>query len=48
MIYLELNPEHDGTFYTPALRAFFAARGADIDRSKILLHPTPGKRVAAP
>lgn len=38
-IYLDLNPEHDGTFYTPELRAFFAARGADIDRSKILLPP---------
>jgi SAM-dependent methyltransferase len=34
-IFLGLNPEPDGTFYTPGLREFFLARGADIDRSKV-------------
>lgn len=34
-IFLGLNPEPDGTFYTPGLREFFLARGAKIDRSKV-------------
>ncbi|MBV9127355.1 MAG: hypothetical protein JO117_04640 [Verrucomicrobia bacterium] len=38
-VYLDLNPEHDGSFYTPELLAWFRARGGDIDRSKILLRP---------
>ena len=34
-IFLGMNPEADGTYYTPGLRAFFATRGARIDRSKV-------------
>lgn len=34
-IFLGLNPEPDGTFYTPGLREFFLARGAKIDRSRV-------------
>lgn len=34
-IFLGLNPEADGTFYTPGLREFFLDRGATIDRSKV-------------
>ncbi len=47
-VYLDLNPEHDGTFYTPELLAYFRARGADIDRSKILLPPTPAANASRP
>jgi SAM-dependent methyltransferase len=39
-IYFDLNPEYDGTFMTPELRAFFLRRGAQIDRrSKLLFDP---------
>jgi SAM-dependent methyltransferase len=39
-IYFDLNPEKDGTFMTPELRAFFLRRGARIDRrSKLLFDP---------
>ena len=39
-IYFDLNPEFDGTFMTPELRAFFLRRGARIDRrSKLLFDP---------
>lgn len=34
-IFLGMNPELDGTFYTPGLREFFLASGAKIDRSKV-------------
>jgi SAM-dependent methyltransferase len=34
-IFLGLNPEPDGTFYTLGLREFFLAKGAKIDRSKV-------------
>ena len=34
-IFLGMNPESDGSFYTPALKQFFIERGAEIDRSKI-------------
>jgi SAM-dependent methyltransferase len=34
-IFLGLNPEPDGTFYTPGLREFFLTKGARIDRSKV-------------
>jgi hypothetical protein len=36
-IYLDLNPEPDGSFMTPELRAFFLARGAQLDRRSKLL-----------
>ena len=39
-IYFDLNPEHDGSFMTPELRAFFLRRGASMDRrSKLLFDP---------
>jgi SAM-dependent methyltransferase len=34
-IFLGMNPEEDGSFYTPALRQFFIERGAQIDRAKV-------------
>jgi hypothetical protein len=30
-----MNPEPDGSFYTPGLREFFLAKGAKIDREKV-------------
>jgi SAM-dependent methyltransferase len=36
-IYLDLNPEPDGSFMTPALRTFFLANGAQLDRRSKLL-----------
>ena len=35
-VWLELNCEYDGTFYTPELKAFFERRGARIDEHKII------------
>ena len=35
-VWLELNCEYDGTFYTPELKAFFQRRGARIDEQKII------------
>jgi len=35
-VWLELNCEYDGTFYTPELKAFFQRRGARIDEHKIM------------
>ena len=35
-VWLELNCEYDGTFYTPELKAFFQRRGARIDEHKII------------
>ena len=35
-IWLELNQEYDGTFYTPELKEFFEKRGAKIDEHKII------------
>ena len=37
-IWLELNQEYDGTFYTPELDAFFQKRGAKIDEHKIVFN----------
>jgi SAM-dependent methyltransferase len=36
-IWLELNQEYDGTFYTPELQEFFQKRGATIDEQKVIL-----------
>jgi hypothetical protein len=36
-VWLELNQEYDGTFYTPELREFFRKRGAKIDEHKVIL-----------
>jgi SAM-dependent methyltransferase len=35
-VWLELNQEYDGTFYTPELKEFFQKRGAKIDEHKIV------------
>ena len=35
-IWLELNQEYDGTFYTPELKEFFQKRGAKINDHKII------------
>jgi hypothetical protein len=37
-VWLELNREYDGTFYTPELREFFALRGGKIDEHKIIFN----------
>ena len=34
-IFLGMNPEEDGSFYTPELKQFFIERGAQIDRAKV-------------
>ena len=35
-VWLELNQEYEGTFYTPELKEFFEKRGAKIDRHKVV------------
>jgi SAM-dependent methyltransferase len=35
-VWLELNPEYDGTFYTPELRQFFEHRGAKIENQRVV------------
>ena len=43
-VWLELNKEYDGTFYTPELKQFFQKRGAKIDRHKVIFNsglPSP-------
>jgi SAM-dependent methyltransferase len=35
-VWLELNQEYDGTFYTPELKEFFQKRGASINEHKII------------
>jgi SAM-dependent methyltransferase len=37
-IWLELNQEYDGTFYTPELKEFFEKRGARINEHKIVFN----------
>jgi hypothetical protein len=37
-VWLELNQEYDGTFYTPELKEFFQKRGAKIDEQKIIFN----------
>ena len=37
-VWLELNQEYDGTFYTPQLKEFFQRRGAKIDEHKIIFN----------
>jgi SAM-dependent methyltransferase len=44
-VWLELNQEYDGTFYTPELKEFFESRGAKIDEQKIIF--TSGLRARA-
>jgi len=45
-VWLELNQEYDGTFYTPELKEFFQKRGARIDEHKIIF--SSGLRAPAP
>jgi SAM-dependent methyltransferase len=35
-VWLELNQEYDGTFYTPELKEFFQKRGAKINEQKVI------------
>ena len=37
-LWLELNLEYDGTFYTPELRDYFESRGAKIDNQKVVFN----------
>jgi SAM-dependent methyltransferase len=37
-VWLELNQEYDGTFYTPKLKEFFRKRGAKIDEHKVVFN----------
>ena len=37
-VWLELNREYDGTFYTPQLKEFFQKCGAKIDENKIIFN----------
>ena len=37
-VWLELNQEYDGTFYTPALKEFFEKRGAKIAEQKVIFN----------
>lgn len=39
LISLELNREYDGTNYTPELKAYFRARGAQIHTQRVRFHP---------
>jgi SAM-dependent methyltransferase len=44
-VWLELNQEYDGTFYTRELKEFFESRGAKIDEQKVVF--TSGLRAPA-
>ncbi|HET9367548.1 MAG TPA: hypothetical protein VFO22_05710, partial [Candidatus Udaeobacter sp.] len=35
-VWLELNQEYDGTFYTPELKEYFQKRGARITEQKVI------------
>jgi SAM-dependent methyltransferase len=35
-VWLELNQEYDGTFYTPELKEFFEKRGARVNEQKVI------------
>ena len=37
-VWLELNQEYDGTFYTPELKEFFQRRGARINQQKVIFN----------
>jgi len=45
-IWLELNQEYDGTFYTPELKEFFQKRGAKIDEQKVVLNSSQRARAS--
>ena len=45
-IWLELNQEYDGSFYTPQLKEFFQKRGAKIDEQKIIFNSSVHARAS--
>jgi SAM-dependent methyltransferase len=46
-VWLELNQEYDGTFYTPELEQFFQKRGARINEQKVIFNSGIRARVSA-
>lgn len=40
-VWLELNREFDGTCYTPALKAFFEKRGAEVASNRVVFNRAP-------
>lgn len=38
-VFIGLNPRNDGEYYTPELRDFFLARGASVERERIIFPP---------
>ena len=38
-LWLELNREYDGTYYTPELKTFFEERGADVESFRVSFNP---------
>ena len=38
-LWLVLNREYDGSYYTPELKAFFEQRGADLHSYRVIFHP---------
>jgi len=46
---LELNREYDDSLYTPELKAYFEARGADVHTQRVLFNPLqPAPAAIAP
>ena len=45
-IWLELNQEYDGSFYTPELKEFFQKRGARINEQKVIFNSGLRARVS--
>jgi SAM-dependent methyltransferase len=46
-VWLELNQEYDGTFYTPELKEFFQKRGARINEQKVIFNSCIRARASA-
>jgi SAM-dependent methyltransferase len=46
-VWLELNEEYDGTFYTPELKEFFQKRGARINEQKVIFNSGLRARASA-
>jgi SAM-dependent methyltransferase len=46
-VWLELNQEYDGSFYTPELKEFFQKRGARIDEQKVIFNSGLRARASA-
>jgi SAM-dependent methyltransferase len=46
-VWLELNQEYDGTFYTPELKEFFQKRGARINEQKVIFNSGLRARASA-